>query len=328
MVDLANRVVSATHGYLQILAQPKWRPWVKRFFVALVLTLVFVMVARVFGQFSLDEILSSLTSIPAHRILLALAFAAGSYFTLTWFDWLGLHYAGKPLAYPKAALASFTSLSLGHNIGFAALSSGAIRFHFYSKWGLDVEDVAKVILFCGVTVGLGLMTTGGIALLLEPDLASKVLKLGSSSVLALGSVCLALPAAYVLAAATMTGDIRLWKWKFSVPSARLAAAQVGVGSVNYLFVSASLYNCMAGVADVPYGVATAAYIIANSLALLAHVPGGLGVLEGVMVLLISQAAVLGALIAFRVVYYLVPLLLGGTVFLLLQSVKVPFLKTS
>ena len=106
------------------------------------------------------------------------------------FDWLGLRYAGHPLAYRKAALASFTSLSLGHNIGFAALSSGAIRYRFYSRWELDPEGVAKVVVFCGVTVGLGLMILGGIALLSSSQLAHEVTGFGQPAIIGLGSALL------------------------------------------------------------------------------------------------------------------------------------------
>src|SRR6266498_2466418 len=117
---------------------------------------------RIVSRYSLDQVVAAVTAIPLSRLMRAGCFAAASYLCLTGFDWLGLRYAGHPLAYRKAALASFTSLSLGHNIGFAALSSGAIRCRFYSRWGLDAEEVAKVIVFCGATVGLGLMILGGI----------------------------------------------------------------------------------------------------------------------------------------------------------------------
>src|SRR5690606_20540795 len=102
--------------------------------------------------------------IPAANIALAFAFAACSYLCLTVFDFLALRYAGKPLSYPRAALASFTSLAIGHNVGVAALSSGAVRYRFYSRWGLDAEEIAKLIVFCAVTVSLGLVTLAGLCL--------------------------------------------------------------------------------------------------------------------------------------------------------------------
>ena len=108
--------------------------------------------------------------------------------------------AGR-LPYPKAALASFTALSLGHNIGLAALSSGAVRYRFYSRWGLSTGEVAKVIVFCGVTVGLGLLILGGAALLLRSGLAVEITGLTQPVVIALGLGCLAVPAIYLILSA-------------------------------------------------------------------------------------------------------------------------------
>src|SRR3954469_3454903 len=116
-------------------------------------------------------------------------FAAASYICLTGFDWLALHYCGRPLPYRKAALASFTSLSLGHNFGFAALSSGAVRYRFYSRWGLSAEQIARVIIFCGVTVGLGLILLGGIALLFNPLRAHQVTGLEPHALFGIGMFC-------------------------------------------------------------------------------------------------------------------------------------------
>ena len=142
---------------------------------------------RIVSRYSLDQIIAAVMAIPLSRLIRAGGFAAASYLCLTVFDWLGLRYAGHPLVYRKAALASFTSLSLGHNIGFAALSSGAIRYRFYSRWGLDAEGVAKVVVFCGATVGLGLMILGGIALLSSSQLAHEVTGFGRPAIIGLGS---------------------------------------------------------------------------------------------------------------------------------------------
>ncbi|HUO82359.1 MAG TPA: YbhN family protein [Gammaproteobacteria bacterium] len=128
----------------------------------------------------------SVRAVRGPELLRAGLFAAASYLCLTMFDWLGLRYAGKPLAYRRAALGSFVSLSIGHNLGFAALSSGAIRYRYYRRWGLDAPDVARVILFCGATVGLGLAVLGGIAIVLRPDLAQDMLRVERPVVLAVG----------------------------------------------------------------------------------------------------------------------------------------------
>lgn len=272
------------------------------------------------SRYSFDELVASVTGIPLSRLAAAGAFAAASYLCLTGFDYLALHYVRKPLPYYKAALASFTSLSLGHNIGLAALSSGAVRYRFYSRWGLGAEEIAKIILFCGVTVGLGLMTLGGVTLLLQTELATSVTGLGRPMVMWLGEICLGLVATYLVLAAVLRKPLRIRKWSFEMPPLRLAAGQIVIGSLNFACVAACLHQVILAVADVPYFATASVYVIANTSVLITHVPGGLGVIEGVVQYLLPQADLIGPLLAFRFVYFLVPLALGGTLFLITELV--------
>jgi glycosyltransferase 2 family protein len=266
---------------------------------------------RTLSRYSLDQIIASVAAVPASRLMVAGAFAAASYACLTGFDYLALRYVGHPLAYPKAALASFTSLSLGHNIGLAFLSSGAVRYRFYSRWGLGAGEVAKVILFCGITVGLGLTTLGALALLLRSELAQAITGLQRPIVIALGWACLVAVAAYLGLAAIRRAPVRIFRWSFETPSLRLAIAQVIVGSCNFAFVAACLHAVLTAVTEVAYLGVASIYVIANTTSLISHVPGGLGVIESVVMYFLPQADLIGPLVVFRFVYFLVPLALGG-----------------
>jgi uncharacterized membrane protein YbhN (UPF0104 family) len=292
----------------------RYMSWIKRVIAVAIITLAGALLYHTLSGYSLDEITESIKAIPLPHLLLAGAFAAASYFCLSWFDWLAVRYAGKPLPYRRTALASFCSLSLGHNIGFAALSSGAVRYRFYSRWGLHTGEIAKVIIFCGVTVGLGLLTLAGVALLLRPDLAAKITGLTESLAMLVGALCLALSAAYLFAAAFVRRKVTIKGWSLPMPGMKLAAAQIGVGSANFACVAACLHQVLSAAADLPYFAVAAAYVIANGGALLTHVPGGLGVIESVVMFLLPGGKLVGALVMFRVIYYLLPLCIGGPLF--------------
>ena len=75
----------------------------------------------------------------------ALALTIGSYVMLTLYDVLALRIIGRPLPYRTAALASFTSYTLSHNLGFALLTGGSARYRVYSAAGLDTADIVKVV---------------------------------------------------------------------------------------------------------------------------------------------------------------------------------------
>lgn len=289
--------------------------------VALAVLVAGWLIYRTLNQYSFEDIRNSVAAIPKANFALALAFAACSYLCLTLFDFLALHYVGRPLSYPRAALASFTSLAIGHNVGVAALSSGAVRYRFYTRWGLGTEEIAKVIVFCGVTVGLGLITLAGLCLLLLPGTAGKVAGLGTMASAALGIACLALSALYLLLSAFLRGDVKVRNWRFALPAPRLAVAQIAVGTVNFAFVAACLHQLLSGEAG--YMETTAAYVVGNLTALVSHVPGGLGVLEATIGFLLGGAASIGALIAFRVVYFFIPLPLGLVLLLASEALLDP-----
>lgn len=289
-----------------------WRgllPWVV---TPLALALAGWLLYRTLGRYDADQLMAAIGAVPSSRLLGAGAFAAASYLCLTGFDFLATRYVGRPLPYRRVALASFTSLALGHNIGLAALSSGAVRYRFYTRWGLSAAEVGKIILFCAITVGLGLIVLAAAALLLQPELAQQVTGLGRPLVLALGVACAAISLAYMALSAVARGPVRFRSWPLELPNPWLALGQLVIGPLNFACVAACLHQTLLAVADLPYLAVVSAYVIANVAALVTHVPGGLGVIESVVQYLLPQADLIGALLVFRFVYFLVPLALGGT----------------
>lgn len=223
----------------------------------------------------------------------------------------GLHCDASTGRFPwrRAALASFCSLSIGHNVGFAGLSSGAVRYRFYARWGLSLEEVAKLVIFCGITVAMGLVTVGGCSLLLSPSLIASFTGLSPGVARSAGLLLLAIPAAYV-GLTHFRRSVVLFRWTVRLPSPGLAAAQVGIGGLNYLCVAACLHQLLAGAGPIGYFDVAATYVLANAGVIASHVPGGIGVLESVVLSLLPGASVFAALLMFRVVYYLAPLAAG------------------
>lgn len=268
------------------------------------------LVYRTWSQYAFDDVVRALKALPKSNLALALLFAACSYLCLACGDWLAVRYAGKPLPFHKTALASFTALSIGHNVGLAAMSSGAVRYRFYKRWGLVGEDIAKIIAFCGVTVGLGLATLGAASLYLRPADAARMTGLDQNSVSGVALACLAIPVVYLMMSALVRKPLTIRKWRFEMPRLPLAAGQILVGTVNFGFVAAALHQMLSAVGDAPYLKVVAASITANIAAIISHVPGGLGVLEATIVQVLPGAESIAAVIAYRVIYYFIPLAIG------------------
>ena len=122
------------------------------------------LLGNIFSEYTWADIVQSVSDIPAGNLAAAGGFCAASYLCLTGFDWAGVRYVKNDLAYPKIALASFVSLSIGQSVGLAGLSSGGLRYRYYAHWGMNAEDVAKIVLLSGVTVGIGLAMLTGIVM--------------------------------------------------------------------------------------------------------------------------------------------------------------------
>ncbi|KXF79119.1 hypothetical protein ATN84_05140 [Paramesorhizobium deserti] len=291
-----------------------------RLFILLAICVAAYLLYRAISRYSLDEIIGSIQAISLGRLMAAFGFAAASYVCLTGFDALAVRYVGKKLAYRRIALASFVSLSIGHNIGVAALSSGAIRYRFYSRWGLSGGDVAKIILFTGTTVGLGLATLGGIGLFLYPADAKSLTDLSPAAIKMVAAASLTFSALYLVLSAFIRKPFGYRKWKLELPPFRLAAGQITVGTLNFAFVAACLYQLVAASAEMRYLDIVAIYTTANAAAIISHVPGGIGVIEATVIYFLPGAAAVGAAVAFRVVYFFVPLAFGLPLFLISEHV--------
>ncbi|WP_206019305.1 lysylphosphatidylglycerol synthase domain-containing protein [Roseovarius spongiae] len=286
------------------------RRWFGYLVAVAVTALAAYLLYRTLSQYEWSELVDAVTAISAQRLFAALGFSALSYLTLTGFDWLALRHVGHRLSYGKVATASFTSLSIGHTLGLAALSSGAIRYRFYSRWGLRGGEVAEVIVFCGVTVGLGLALLGGAALLFAPDIAVNAFGLGRGVVRVAAAVALAGPVVYLVMAALIRRPFSIRGREIRMPALKFALAQVALGSLNYVFLAAALHQAVLSIADIGYLPVAAAAVSANVATIITHVPGGLGVVEAVLVYLLPGRELIGPILIFRFVYFLVPLCFG------------------
>ncbi|MBI3607414.1 MAG: bifunctional lysylphosphatidylglycerol flippase/synthetase MprF [Nitrospirae bacterium] len=266
---------------------------------------------RALAAYHYHDIVSRLADLPPGQLLLAAALTALSYLVLTGYDALAVRYVGRPLRYGRIALASFIGYAFSHNVGHSLISGGSVRFRLYSAWGLSAVEVAKVVVFCSVTFWLGFLTVAGSVFLLEPVAAPATLGLGFVSAHAVGAIGLVVVGGYLLAGAVVTGPFRIGAWEVSLPSTRLSIAQIAVSSADWLAAGSVLYALLPPSATLSFPAFLGLFLLAQIAGQASLIPGGLGVFEGVIVVLLSPsvpaASVFGSLVAYRLVYYLAPL---------------------
>src|SRR6266699_3664890 len=177
-------------------------------------------------------VLIALTEISPGRIALAALCVVGAFCTLTFYDFFALPTVGKKhVPYRIAALSSFTSYTIGHNIGATVFTGGAIRFRIYSDYGLSAIDVAKICFLSGLTFWLGNTFVLGIGMALHPWAASAMDQLPSAinRLIALGG--LAAIVAYLVWLTLGDERRKLGQngWKVTLPSAPLTLLQILIG---------------------------------------------------------------------------------------------------
>ena len=266
-------------------------------------------VYRTLKKIELAEVLENFQALPWTSVLLALGITAASYVVVTGYDVVALNHINRPLSYPRAALAGFLASAFGSNLGFAMVTGGAIRYRLYSQGGLSAVEIAGITTMCALTVTLGIGFILTLSLLFgSAEATAFSLPLGVKRTL--GAVMLGLMVVYLIVSAIRPMTIRTRNWSLRLPSAKTASAQIALGALDLMLIGAVIYVLL----PVYPGTDFFGFLGVFALALLAggvsHVPGGIGVFESVMLVGLPEippAALLGAILLFRCVYYLAPL---------------------
>ena len=257
-------------------------------------------------------ILVALAEKPLMQIGLAALCVIGAFCTLTFYDFFALRTIGKRhVPYRIAALSSFTSYTIGHNIGATVFTGGAIRFRIYSDYGLTAIDVAKICFLSGLTFWLGNLVVLGFGMAWHPWAASAMDLLPPSMNRLIAIGCLAGIAAYFvwLVMGKNRRELGQNGWKVVLPSARLTLLQVLIGVVDLGFCALAMYLLMPAQPDIDFISLAVVFILATLLGFASHAPGSLGVFDAAMLVALPEFGreqLLATLLVFRVLYFLVP----------------------
>lgn len=285
--------------------------------VALLVGAIYV-VQHEFRHLKLKDIGDSLRAIPVLALAFSFVWTILSYFILTFYDRLGTIYAGHKVSYGRVAFASFCAYALSHNLGFAAVSGAAVRYRLYAHWGLTPLQIGKTIAFCSLTFGLGGMVLGGIVLFVEPTsvpfLGQHIPTLG---LYAAGALLWAIVIAYV-SLATVLGNFKLFGHEIALPGFRMALLQVALATVDVATTATIFYALLPSAPGLTWLMFLGVYVASYSAGLAANLPGGIGVFDAAMLLglapYMDAPPVVGAIVIFRLYYYIIPLFLAGSMF--------------
>jgi phosphatidylglycerol lysyltransferase len=261
------------------------------------------------GQYRWRDILNHVHAIPTANVLRAALFTIAGYGCLTLYDALAVRFAGAHVPYLRVALISFMGYAVGHNVGLNTLSGGAIRYRAYSALGLGAKQIATIIAFGSVTFLLGAGLLLGLSLLTQAGMSGSVLHVHAWLAMLAGGILLAAVAAYLWLVCTRHEPLRYRRIVIPVPKPRVAFAQVAVACADLLCAASVLYVLLPPQAAISFEAFAGIYLIAIAAGVISNVPGGIGVFEAVLLVLLQsvpKGSLLGALLAYRAIYYFAP----------------------
>ena len=265
------------------------------------------------GDISFDAVVSALRATRPSALLAALGATTVSYIALLGYDLSGLRYARARLPLRIVLLASFCGYAIGNAVGLGAFSGGAVRYRIYTAAGLSPGQIARIIGFISAAIGVGLAVVAGLGLILRANEVSRLLGTSTEPLIAAAATILALASVFLIFCAMRRRPLVLGAVVIEPPGVTLVLTQIALTTIDIL-VAATVLWALLPPTGIGFLAFAAVYAAALGLGVLSHVPGGLGVFEVAILYAIGSKApvsqVAAALVAYRAVYYLLPLFLS------------------
>jgi glycosyltransferase 2 family protein len=307
------------------------------------------------NDLTLEKIVANLRQIPASRIVIALCVTVVNYgVILVCYDYLAFRFAQVPISLARVFFAAVTGYAFSYNFG-ATFAGLPLRYRYYSSWGLPLAKIVQLLVILALTFWFGVFFIAGLLFVFVPlrippeqldvitgkligdwNLHKELVNwfaLRFANSQPFGCLLLTFTGLYVGTSLLLTythllvgtrflqrGEIKIYRWTLPVPPFRLTIYQIAIAAADMLVAASVLYVLFPPVIG-GYLTVLEVYLVAFSLIVLSHVPGGWGVLEAVMITLLTVLKlvpdpseniprVVAAIIAFRVIYYMLPLALA------------------
>lgn len=272
--------------------------------------LVIWLVYQKLQSFDIQDIFSAISQISTKMLIASFFVMMANYILMIGYDWLAIKAIRKKLAIRKVSLVSFIGCVISYNFG-ALLGGSAVRYRLYSAWGFSPIDIVRLVLMLAITYWIGAMGLAGILFIFIPLEIPNDIGLNFLSTRPIGFFLLLLCLLYLFICSRIGGkSVIIFKKEFSLPPLKIAIAQTFVASSELILAGLCLYLLLPSGSGIGFFEFLPNYILAQVVAVLAHIPGGVGIIELILINLLDEIpsqVVFASLLVFRVIYYLIPL---------------------
>lgn len=279
-----------------------------------IITVAVVVLVRLLRGIDTGDVIAAMKATGHGQIAAAAFFVACAYFTLTFYDWFALRTIGRvEIPYRIAAMAGFSSYSVGHNVGATVFTGGAVRYRIYSAYGLDAVEVAKICFVAGLTFWLGNATVLGLSVTIDPHAAQPITQLPHWLTRGISSTILVVLISYVAWVWSAPRTIGRGGWTVRLPSGPSTLVQIFIGICDLGFCALAMYMLLPSEPNLGFVTLLVVFVTATLLGFASHSPGGLGVFDAAMLVALWQferETLLAGLLLFRLLYYITPFVLA------------------
>lgn len=297
-----------------------WWKWARRVLSLAFFAAVLYLLVRYARTLDWQEVWDSVAELPASTLALAVGLAAMSHLLYSCFDLIGRRYTGHHLPTPTVMAVNFISYAFNLCIG-SIVGGVGFRYRLYSRLGLKNGVITRIVSMSMLTNWLGYKLLAGILFIVHPLNLPPAWHMGNHGMQWVGALLVAVSVAY-LGACIYLGN-RTWQWKgheIYLPPWRLALMQYAISCVNWSLMAGVIYVLLGQ--RILYADVLTVLLIGAIAGVVAHVPAGLGVFEFVFVALlshvVSEGRLIGALLGYRAVYYILPLTIALVMYFVME----------
>ncbi len=283
---------------------------------------------RIAGEVRPNDVVEAFRKAGNEQIGLAVIFTVASYLFLTGYDALAMRQLAIKAHPARVAFASFTSYAISFTLGFPWLTAGTVRYWIYSAAGISSSKVASLTLIAGMTFILGMAVVFGIGIIWQAEAISFINQASASVNQLIGMAVLSGILVYLVWTAAKRRHMRIKRFLIELPTLRVSLGQLALGAADVCAAAAVLYVLLPEGHGVAFETFAAIYAFACILGVVSNAPGGLGVFEATILLALHnlpREGVIGALLLFRLCYYLGPFVVA-VVSLALYEIVIRFLR--
>ncbi|RWR02153.1 membrane protein [[Pantoea] beijingensis] len=300
---------------------PQWKT-AKRVLTWLFFIAVIVLLVVYAKKVDWSDVYSVIIHYNRTAILSAVALVVVSYMTYGVYDLIGRAYCGHKLAKRQVMMVSF--ICYAFNLTLSTWVGGvAMRYRLYSRLGLSGSTITRIFSLSIATNWLGYILLAGVVFSAGMVPIPRGWFIGEGTLKIIGSVLLASVVAYLALCAF--SKRRRWTikgQKLALPSLGMALFQFAVSCANWMVMGTIIWLLLAQQVDYP--IVLGVLLISSIAGVIIHIPAGIGVLEAVFLALLSgqhasHGTIIAALLAYRVLYFIAPLLLALVLYLWLEG---------